>query len=424
MGILQRYVLKELAAPTVVSLAFFTVLLLLRHFFTLAEFLLNASVGFGLLVELSAIIVVTLFSLTIPMAALLGVLIGIGRMTAENEVLAIRVAGISLGPIFLPVFILAALTSVLLAWGNRELFPRLANRIESQQRQIQFELLTNLKPGTWYSNLSPKGSNLTIYFDEAAPREPADGPYVLRMKHIAIQAEGDLASPGSGNPKEAKDAKGSEREAFIFAESGKLTGDLATGALTVELQNGTLIPIKGKDVLKSRKGKAAKAVPPTNGEDDSLVISFTRMSKVVQPQVEEEEDQVDPRRMTYGQLREVVDREPTVPKKKKATDKKFAEEWQAYYAARTEIQTRNSFPFSVLAFVLLGVPLAIEIRPRAKSVAFLIAIALIMAYYGMSVWARAVGTSGSDLAWAASLLPNVGIGGIGLFMFWRTQRIV
>ncbi len=422
MGILQRYVLKELAAPTVVSLAFFTVLLLLRHFFTLAEFLLNASVGFGLLMELSAIIVVTLFSLTIPMAALLGVLIGIGRMTAENEVLAIRVAGISLGPVFLPVFIIAALTSALLAWGNRDLFPSLINRIESQQRQIQFELLTNLKPGTWYSNLSPKGSNLTLYFDEASPREPGDGQYVLRMKHIAIQAEGALATPGAGDSDGKQSEKGEDKEAFIFAESGTLRGDLATGALTVELVNGTLIPIKGKDVLKSRKSRKQE----TSGEDDgeSLVISFTRMSKVVQPEVEEEDEQGDPRRMTFSQLRAVIDNPPTVPKKKKSSDKKFAEEWQTFYSARTELYTRYSFPFSVLSFVLLGVPLAIEIRPRAKSVAFLIAVALIMAYYGMSVWARAVGAGGSDLAWAAAMLPNVGIGAIGLFMFWRTQRVV
>jgi lipopolysaccharide export system permease protein len=121
MRILQTYVLKELFAPTVVSLAFFTLLLLLRHFFTLAEVLLNASVGIGLIFELAGIIVVTLFSLTIPMAALLGVLIGIGRMTSDNEILAIRVAGISLFPVFVPVFVLAALTSLLLVAGNREI---------------------------------------------------------------------------------------------------------------------------------------------------------------------------------------------------------------------------------------------------------------------------------------------------------------
>jgi lipopolysaccharide export system permease protein len=110
--------------------------------------------------------------------------------------------------------------------------------------------------------------------------------------------------------------------------------------------------------------------------------------------------------------------------KRQGKDRNLTDRWQEYYAARTELYSRNSLPFAVFAFVFLAVPLAIEIRPRAKSVAFLVAIVLIVVYYAIMAWSNAVGSGGSDLAWLAAMCPNLAIISIGGILFWRTQRIV
>jgi len=404
MRILQTYVLKELFAPTVVSLAFFTLLLLLRHFFTLAEILLNASVGLGLIMELAGIIVVTLFSLTIPMAALLGVLIGIGRMTSDNEILAVRVAGISLFPVFIPVFVLATLTSLLLVAGNRSFLPGLYARVQSQQQRIKFELLTSLKPETWYSDLSPKGSNMTLYFGAKGERQPGDPEYLLRMKEITLQAAGGLAA--ATEDVDERDKKKDDDQAFIFAKEGILRGDMATGSLTFELIDGTVVPF-------NRKTK-----------DETMILSFARLAKAVTPEVDSDYEKLDPRQLSVAELNKIIANPPLEFAKRQGKSRNLTDKWQDYYAARTELYSRNSLPFAVLAFVFLAVPLAIEIRPRAKSVAFIIAIILIVVYYAIMAWSNAVGSSGSDLAWLAAACPNLVIMSIGGFLFWRTQRVV
>lgn len=429
MRILQTYVLKELFAPTVVSMCFFTLLLLLRHFFTLAEILLNASVGVGLIMELAGIIIVTLFSLTIPMAALLGVLIGIGRMTSDNEILAVRVAGISLFPVFVPVFVLATLTSLLLVAGNRSFLPGLYARVQSQEQRIKFELLTSLKPETWYSDLSPKGSNMTLYFGAKGERQPGDPEYLLRMKEITMQASGGLAAATGDVEEEKKEDKKEEKkeeakddklqdekkeekkkkdedQAFIFAREGILRGDMATGSLTFELLDGTVVPFNRAS------------------NDETMILSFGRLAKVITPEVDNDYEELDPRQLSVAELKKIIDNPPVGFAKRQGKNRNLTDKWQDYYAARTELYSRNSLPFAVLAFVFLAVPLAIEIRPRAKSVAFIIAIILIVVYYAIMAWSNAVGSSGSDLAWLAAACPNLAIMAIGAILFWRTQRIV
>src|SRR5690606_10995333 len=105
VGILQRYVLKELVAPIFLSILFFTFIMLLGQLFQMAELLLEARVGWQVLLEILATAAVSLIILTIPMAVLMGSLIGIGRLTAENELLSMRVAGIPLSRIFWPLIL-------------------------------------------------------------------------------------------------------------------------------------------------------------------------------------------------------------------------------------------------------------------------------------------------------------------------------
>ncbi|MCC7391734.1 LptF/LptG family permease, partial [Candidatus Sumerlaeota bacterium] len=121
MNILQRYIVRELVGPVSLSILFFSFILLLRQLFRFAELLLEAGVGFGMFMQIVMIVCVTLLIITIPMAALMGCMVGIGRLTNENEILAMRVSGLSLAKLFFPVFVIAGIGSALLMWSGFDL---------------------------------------------------------------------------------------------------------------------------------------------------------------------------------------------------------------------------------------------------------------------------------------------------------------
>src|SRR5690606_19444792 len=101
-----------LLAPIAVSVLFFVFALMVLRLFSLTELLLSAGVSWNIVGEVFFIIIGTLFTFTVPMAMLLGTLIGVGRLAAENEILAMRAAGVHLGRVFYPSVVMAFIVSL------------------------------------------------------------------------------------------------------------------------------------------------------------------------------------------------------------------------------------------------------------------------------------------------------------------------
>lgn len=425
MGILQRYVLKELAGPTILSVLFFSFLMMLRQLFSYAELLLEAGVGFDIFMEFVGIIAATLIIITVPMAALMGCLVGIGRLTSENEILAMRVGGVSLPKIFLPVFVISTLGSLGLMWCGFTLLPGLINHLADKRERIQFEILTNLEPGRLY-DLETTGADVALFYEERAPAEHGDSPFTLRMSQVALRLEGeaedlvgtdvaferdDIVDPVTGT--RIKQLS----EALIFAQSGMIRGDLNTRGVELELDDGTIFPIT---VLEVRPKEGRSTYRRENPERETT-ITFESLAREMKPESDFDDlDRMDPRQMQFAELRAIANQEP----EGQMVDRRgrMTEEWEAYLEVRNEMFQRLSLPWSLLAFVLIAVPLAVELRPRAKSFAFIVSLALITIYYVMITAAGAVGMANSPFTFAAYLSPNILIGGIGLFLFWRVQR--
>ena len=100
MKTLSRYIFKEMIAPTVLGFSFYTFIILMRNLFDFAGMIIKrslpaATVGKLLLLSLPHIVV-----LTVPMSLLFGILIAIGRLSADSEIIAMRALGISTRTIY------------------------------------------------------------------------------------------------------------------------------------------------------------------------------------------------------------------------------------------------------------------------------------------------------------------------------------
>src|SRR6266511_1115724 len=151
MKILSRYIFKEMIAPTVLGFSFYTFIILMRNLFDFAGMIIKrslpaATVGKLLLLSLPHIVV-----LTVPMSLLFGILIAVGRLSSDSEIVAMRALGISTRTIYRPVFLFSFAIFLLNIYLINSVMPK-GNR---QFVALRAELMTSsaekaIKPRIFY----------------------------------------------------------------------------------------------------------------------------------------------------------------------------------------------------------------------------------------------------------------------------------
>lgn len=125
MKVIDRYVLREFLYNILYSLLFFTVLILVVRFsekelgrFVSSQMSISASM-FSLVLKLPGYIIQVA-----PASVLFATFFSLGRMSQNNEITAMRAAGISLYRVFLPVFIAAFMIALLMIIFNDQVVTR------------------------------------------------------------------------------------------------------------------------------------------------------------------------------------------------------------------------------------------------------------------------------------------------------------
>src|SRR5260370_2066104 len=111
--ILARYVAREVLGPFVPGVGLLTFALVTGRLLKLTEMVVNHGVTLRDVLSLMGFIMPAFLELTFPMAVLLGVLIGFGRMSGDRELIAARACGVSLYRLPVPLLIGAPLVGAL-----------------------------------------------------------------------------------------------------------------------------------------------------------------------------------------------------------------------------------------------------------------------------------------------------------------------
>src|SRR5678809_739637 len=123
MRILDRYIFKEILFPTLIALVALTFVAFLafsREIGWLLELIIRQSATMRDVWAITAAYIPNVLTFTIPMAVLVGILTGFGRMSSDSEAIAFRAVGISMKRLLVPVMVLAGFawvtTMVLTVW--------------------------------------------------------------------------------------------------------------------------------------------------------------------------------------------------------------------------------------------------------------------------------------------------------------------
>jgi LPS export ABC transporter permease LptG/LPS export ABC transporter permease LptF len=148
---IDRYVIREVLPPFFLALLIFTFILELPPVLEQLEKLVAKGVPWQTAARIILLLGPQALGLTIPMALLVGLLIGLGRMSADREAVALLACGVSPYRLLRPVLALAGVATAATLWVMIEAIPN----SNQTYREIVFEILTKkveteIRPGVFY----------------------------------------------------------------------------------------------------------------------------------------------------------------------------------------------------------------------------------------------------------------------------------
>ena len=322
-------------------------------------------------------------SYALPMGFLTGVLLTLGRLSADSEITAMRASGISIARIAWPVFLLAALCSAIALYINLESAPWARVQFQREFAQaIRANPQTLIVPKTFIRDF--KGCVVYV----GAREEKKDGSVLKDIWLWELDEQNRVRR-------------------LIRAESGKLVFDAATNSLVL-----TFIRAK----IEERNSEN-----PEDFSKSPKVFSVDRIEHLRIPldrYLSQSARRMKQEWLTYEQLRTEQARHaaetPAVEKR--------AEHRQEGMKLELIVQEKFSLSLAVLSFAMIGVPLGIKVSRRETSANLGIALVLVLSFYLLTVaikWLDRHPEVRPDLLlWA----PNVIFIGLGLWLYSRIDR--
>ena len=110
--IIDRYILREALRWSFLSLLILTFLLMIPPIMEVAQELIAKGVDSWTIVQLMLTLVPQGLGITIPMAVLIGLLMGLGRMSGDREIVVMQACGVSVYRLLYPVLGLAIAAAI------------------------------------------------------------------------------------------------------------------------------------------------------------------------------------------------------------------------------------------------------------------------------------------------------------------------
>jgi LPS export ABC transporter permease LptG/LPS export ABC transporter permease LptF len=167
---IDRYVIREVVPPFALALLIFTFILELPPVMEELERLIAKGVEWRTAAHIILLLMPQALGLTIPMALLVGLLVGLGRMSTDREAVALLACGVSPYRLLRPILVVAAVATAATLFVMVEALPDANQRY----RQILFEILSrkvdsDIKPRVFYTDFP----NWVLYpRDEPEPGQP------------------------------------------------------------------------------------------------------------------------------------------------------------------------------------------------------------------------------------------------------------
>ncbi|MFH1457990.1 MAG: LptF/LptG family permease [Candidatus Omnitrophota bacterium] len=351
MKILRDYFLREFFGPLFLSLGVLSfVMVLVGNLRRIADLVINRGVDIYSVGKLFLFMAPYIVTYALPISVLIAVLMALGRLSGDNEIIAIRASGINFFRLILPLLVMGAILSLSLVIFN----DRAASYAHYVYRKTLMEIGIK-RPAAAFE----EGVFINSFQD-----------YILFIYHVD-QKKNKLNNIRIYQPQENKPTR------TIVAKSGEFITDPEKGTVKLKLMDGS------------------SDEPDPNNPINFYKLNFKTYFMNLNLSQARDKDKLGkkPKDMNLQELSNEI--------------KKLKAEGIEATPLMTEINEKIALAFSTLVFILLGSSLAVITRRREKSINIGLAVLVIAVYYPLFIACEALAIEGYVHPTVAMWIPNV-----------------
>ena len=361
MKILRNYFLKEFVGPLIMVMCVLGfVMTLVGTVKDIANQVINRGVDILSILKILVLMSPYMFTYALPIALLVATLLSFGRLSSDNEIIAIRANGINLFHLVAPLLVLGLILSMVLVIFN--------NQISSYAHFAYRKTIIDVGV-----------KNPTAAFEE--------GVFINSFQKYIIFIYGVDHKNNRLNNVRIYEPQGEGKPTrTIVAKAGEFVTDQVTHSVKLKLIDGT--------------SDEPDPESPTNFYKLNFKTYFMNLNLMKNKDRKKLEKK--PKEMTISELRQEMI--------------KLSKEGIPMGPFITKITEKITLAFSCLVFILLGIPLAIITRRREKSVNLGLAVVIMAVYYPLLIGCEALGIEGVINPGFALWIPNILLGSIGIYL--------
>jgi LPS export ABC transporter permease LptG/LPS export ABC transporter permease LptF len=348
--IFTRYIWKEVISHAFIGGALFTFILYMKYIGQLLGMAARNSASLGSVAKIFLFMLPNFLSVTIPMAVLIGVLLGLSRLAADSEITAMRAVGIGVWFFVRVVSVIAILGWVVSLADSLYIAPKataallnLESSLKNQQASFEVE------PRVFYEDFK----NYVLYVQDIRA-----GTGASRWQRIFLADVSDPVEPKVTTAEEAIVANGPVNTLLMRLRNGT-EHEIVNDNSNAQYQVSTFVESELPLSIGTQEDTHI-------GHNDTPILAMSN-------------------RVLYEHTKGPGGRQYQI-----------------------EMQKRFAYPAACLVLMLIGIPLGISSRRGGKSAGFVLTIALVFIYYFLSLTGTMLAREGkvSVVAgvWAANLL--------------------
>jgi lipopolysaccharide export system permease protein len=349
MRIIDRYIAQHLLRTFVLSVATLSFAILIHYISLFLDLLVSKGVGPTIVLRLFLYSLPLALFISIPLSALLATTAVCGRMSVDNETVALRAAGVPLLRLHIPPLAFGAAASLVTLYIALILLPSSARSFRDLVFLIARErVLVGLQEGTFYNDLE----GLSLYVGHLGP----DGA----LREVLLEDRREVANPR-----------------LVLAREGQAAFDKEALRMVLRLRDGTI------------------HIVPRDTPGRYQVLSFRGY---------------DMRIDLGGRLGDMAGRSKS---RKELTLQELLEaararraQGQRDNAQWVEIHRRFATPLSCLFLALIGSVLGFRIRAARLATNLAIGLAIGLGYFALLAGGEDLGTRGNFDPALAMWLPD------------------
>lgn len=359
MRLIDRYISREVISHAILGLVVFTFVFFIPQLVRFMELFVGHTGSTGNVVLLFLCAIPPVLAVTLPMAVLVGVLIGLGRLSADSEIVALHASGISLRRLLLPIGFVALIAGAANVAITFWLSPAALRTV----RSIEGRILVSQAPFA----IEPR------VFDE-------------RLPHIVLYVQ------------DVEAAATRWRGVFLASSDGQ--GTSITTAESASIMRGPDNQLEihlGRGSTQEYDPRRPDRYNVTTFGDSDLAVDLSQVSL--------------PKKLV------------SLPVSEQHAGALLATHGSNELEARVELQRRAAFPVACLVFALIGVPIGVRPRRGGRAAGLVLTLALIGGYYFLFVYGAHLAAQGQINVWIGVWGANMAMALLGLLLFHRIESV-